>query len=1231
MLISGTRKRMFGFACLFAACFLVDSQPAWSRGEKEEVQPDYTKGDERIDSGMWALGSTGAFGWVYKADARQILVSEVAAGSPAAGKLMEHDVILGVVSPTTGQDTGSGKFTMEARHSLAVAIEEAEKQENGGKLVLNVWRAEKQLSLITHTGNETPEAPKKDLPADGSVPNVPLTGSVVPITLQLEVMGTYSPTSPWECKKTSAIIDKTAQAIVEKGLIRQRGNAKDEQNDDLGSIDRNLDALGLLATGEKKYLPIVRDYVRKVAHSSAERDMLNSGDNTWIGAYRNVLLCEYYLATGDDEVLPGLRTQSVILARGVSGVGTWSHGTADWKQNGLYGPPGAYGAMNQASMVCALSLVLAQKCELNEPFVDEAVSRALDFLRYYVDKGCVPYGDHPPAPYHDNNGRMSIGAVLFDLTGQKKEAEYFARMTLASYNMREIGHTGHFFAWQWGALGAARGGQEAAQFFTRNTRWFTELERRFDGSAEYQPQLRKDSHKYTNWSAAGSRLMQYCLPRKALYITGKGGSCVTPITGNQMKDVVDSGTFDPEGLAEDDLLKALGSWSLLVRQKAAEELGTRDKDVVNELIAMLDSPNRFARYGACLALSYAGRQSSDAVDALMKRIETDEDTTFRYFAVNALKSDSGNRNGLGDAVSKALPWLLKLAANPDLEQDKTNKMGQQIADVLFYGGRGQLGGYFPGGKGLDSVDRALLIPALKEIFKNPNGAARSMATRVFPYLTEEDIEQLWGEIYYMAANQPPSGVMFSGASVERSRKMLADYKFEEGIPLAVEGIRPGWGAFARIPASVEALSCYGSAVKPYLPQIQPMIERFIAGRNPKDATRCKLAWDTVMENIDKEVELKSIKPYLQKTAKPLKVFIMAGQSNMQGKARVKTIERLNMTEDSKEMYNDMTEDDGTPVTVEGVHVAYFTSNLRGNVEQVGPLNPGLREARDFSPGDPIGPEYTFGIYLQKHLNEPFLIIKIAWGGTGLLKHWRPPHADVGEGETGPSYSAMMTDIQKVLAEPGKYHPAYDKDAGYEIAGFVWFQAWNDLVNGFYRDDYEKNQTKEGEYLYAPYARLMASFIRDVRKDLGVPAMPFVIGVVGVNGSIDNPKEDQYWLRKAQEAPAAMPEFAGTVKAVRTESFWDTEWERINTKLHVAMNRILDEQKYRGGPRARSEKFRTMQDDVGPKELTTEEYKLYKAGSSNAPFHYLGSAYIHGKIGKAFADAMAQLLGVNDGK
>ena len=85
---------------------------------------------------------------------------------------------------------------------------------------------------------------------------------------------------------------------------------------------------------------------------------------------------------------------------------------------------------------------------------------------------------------------------------------------------------------------------------------------------------------------------------------------------------------------------------------------------------------------------------------------------------------------------------------------------------------------------------------------------------------------------------------------------------------------------------------------------------------------------------------------------------------------------------------------------------------------------------------------------------------------------------------------MIECIKGVLADPGQYHPAYDKGAGYEIAGFVWFQGFNDLVNRFYKD----KKVPEGENKFAPYAKQMASFIRDLRKDLNKPKTKFILTI-----------------------------------------------------------------------------------------------------------------------------------------
>lgn len=356
--------------------------------------------------------------------------------------------------------------------------------------------------------------------------------------------------------------------------------------------------------------------------------------------------------------------------------------------------------------------------------------------------------------------------------------------------------------------------------------------------------------------------------------------------------------------------------------------------------------------------------------------------------------------------------------------------------------------------------------------------------------------------------------------------------------------------------------------------------------------------------------------------KPLKVYIMAGQSNMQGQAQVRTIERLPLAGGNKEMYQDMTGGDGQPDAPKGVYGVYFTGGdmkkgeARPLEESKGPGGPGFTENPD--PSQKFGPEYTFGIYMQKHLGEPIMIIKTAWGGRNLLQQFRPPSAGPYENEkdnhgnpTGAYYQIMMNQVKSTLANLGDYHPDYDPAKGYEIAGFVWFQGFNDLIGPYDGD-------------YSEYSRLMACFIRDVRKDLEAPKAPFVIGVMGIGGVVDESDGKQFKFRQAQAAPAAMPEFQGNVAAVLTGQYWDAELKKIDTKLKGAVREKLTAE----DPELKGRKLdKTVQKQAkkyASEFLEPEEIKIMETGVSNQAYHYMGSALIYGNIGKAFADAMHEL-------
>ncbi len=188
----------------------------------------------------------------------------------------------------------------------------------------------------------------------------------------------------------------------------------------------------------------------------------------------------------------------------------------------------------------------------------------------------------------------------------------------------------------------------------------------------------------------------------------------------------------------------------------------------------------------------------------------------------------------------------------------------------------------------------------------------------------------------------------------------------------------------------------------------------------------------------------------------------------------------------------------------------------------------------------LGPELAFGATMHEKLQEPILIIKTAWGGKSLHTDFRPPGAGGDKDEkTGHFYRLMMDHVKKVLADPGQYHPAYNKDDGYELAGFVWFQGWNDVTDG------KRYPNRGSPGSYDAYTKVLGDLIRDVRGELGVPKLPFVIGVLGVNGSyLDNSLPTNPYTSihtefpKAMAATAGQPEFQGNVFAVHTGLYWD---------------------------------------------------------------------------------------------
>jgi len=395
-------------------------------------------------------------------------------------------------------------------------------------------------------------------------------------------------------------------------------------------------------------------------------------------------------------------------------------------------------------------------------------------------------------------------------------------------------------------------------------------------------------------------------------------------------------------------------------------------------------------------------------------------------------------------------------------------------------------------------------------------------------------------------------------------------------------------------------------------------------------------------------------PSVAADKKPLKVFILAGQSNMEGHAKIETFDYIGDDPATAPLLKMMRGADGKPTVCDGAWISYLTGKYDGsaNGESTGKLTAGFGARDDATKSNgKIGPEFTFGLTMDAAFAEPVLIIKTAWGGRSLHTEFRPPSAGPyelndyqkklyygppGHGvpkdmdawlaekkrETGRFYRYMVEHVKSVLADPARIVPGYDRSQGYELAGFVWLQGFNDMVDGHVYPAHGKPGR------FDKYSEWLAHFIRDVRRDVGAPRMPFVIGVMGVGGM--NADKDTVEFRKAMAAPAALPEFRGNVVAVETAPFWSEELGAVDKKrARVSQMRHFLNSQHKDHANAdgkmTEEQKREHLKKFEAELISPAEVALWQRGASNAGYHYLGCAKTFALMGRAFAEATLQMM------
>ncbi len=324
----------------------------------------------------------------------------------------------------------------------------------------------------------------------------------------------------------------------------------------------------------------------------------------------------------------------------------------------------------------------------------------------------------------------------------------------------------------------------------------------------------------------------------------------------------------------------------------------------------------------------------------------------------------------------------------------------------------------------------------------------------------------------------------------------------------------------------------------------------------------------------------------------VKVFVLTGQSNMEGKGLAAHLDTYKDDPLIKDTYAKLKDGAGWAVRKD-VWITYPTKH--GGAKH-GPLTVGYGTKGEES----IGPEFGFGHTVGDAIDGPVVLIKVAWGGKSLAVDFHPPSAGLPDeaalktmleqmqkknksatmedvkARYGFYYRSLVEETRKAMAGLGTSFPEL-KDRKAEIAGIVWHQGFNDVINRTLREN-----------KYADYTRWLQMFIKDLRKDLGAPKAPFVIGELSTGGL---PNRGDF--QKAQAAAADLPEFKGNVAFVPTAEYYDTRAHELYEKGY-----------WKG---------------------TDEQKAQWQAVGNDRPYHYLGSGKTYYLKGQAFGRAMLKML------
>ena len=712
----------------------------------------------------------GPTGFFVKRYADHLVVDVVEEGSPSDGKLRQGDRIVAV----------NGKpITVDAYNLFTEAIDQAETEEGRGDLELTVQRSPAQKP-----------ASDSDIP-DGQEALTPDTGNLTPvtITLQLKTLGNYNPTAPVTCPKTDALITQAADYLVKSSRV--------------GTLHAGM--LGLLATGEEKYIKVVRDYLHGTDWAQPPEDLnelvgTTAGYVAWKWGYQTLLLTEYFLLTGDKFVLPAVTKYARGLASGQDQAGLWGHQMCHKELGRAYG----YGVMNQPTLSIFIALILAQKCGVDEPMIRAAIQRTHGHYDKWVGQGSLPYGNHAPnVQLFTNNGTSGSLAVALALLGNRRGAHFYAAMSAAATDEILTGHGGPWWNILWSGLGANVLGPEMAAAYNSRIHWLRTVTRCWDG--RYVGIMGWGSNpKPGKCSDTGSHLLNLCVGRRAIHITGKGMDESLWVTAEKAHEIVNAGTIDDS--SERALLAELGSPFPPVRLRSAQALAKQDAGVQGEVMDLLASGNAHQRIGAIHAIQ--NLKIGAAADELLAVARDEKDDLWvRQLAVQTL--------GEMEAAKGYAPLLLEV-----LIRGKPYDPYRELALAL---GSALVNLCAPDPYATNP-DKDLFYRGVVKLLDHRHASGRQAGMTLIKNLPMADLPRMIDKMVYLIEDKDLTYTSYTGAGRQEALEILYRLGIKESMDYTVDTVKEPTGRGGpRMRARTSLLKTFGAEATYLIPRIKEVL------------------------------------------------------------------------------------------------------------------------------------------------------------------------------------------------------------------------------------------------------------------------------------------------------------------------------------------------------------------------------------------------------------------------